>query len=146
MVRVLIDTNVFVSFLLSKSRESGLIGAMLERAFQGEYKMVLPEELLEELERVVAEKPHLRQAIPALQLAEFLFLIRQHAEMLPSFTEPIPAVVRDPGEDYLLATAVVNEVDILVTGDNDLLVLREHLLSPRLLSPAEFIAVLSRSD
>ena len=37
----------------------------------------------------------------------------------------IPAISRDPDDDYLLALAKVGKADILITGDKDLLVLEK---------------------
>ena len=45
------------------------------------------------------------------------------SEIIPKITEEIPAVTRDPKDDYLLAYALVGQADYLVTGDNDLLTL-----------------------
>ena len=38
----------------------------------------------------------------------------------------IPAISRDPDDDYLLALAKVGKADILITGDKDLLVLEKY--------------------
>lgn len=53
---------------------------------------------------------------------------------------PFPAVTRDTRDDYLLAYASAYDVDVLVTGDKDLLVLSEHLDRPRIMSVREFLA------
>jgi len=54
----------------------------------------------------------------------------------------IPAVVpRDRDDDHVLACAIAGEVDYVVSGDRDLLDLREYR-GIRILSPAAFVALL----
>lgn len=50
-------------------------------------------------------------------------VLSEVSEIVPRITTEIPAVTRDPKDDYLLAYALVGQVDYLVTGDRDLLVL-----------------------
>ena len=51
-------------------------------------------------------------------------------------------VCRDADDDVVLATALAAKADIIVTGDNDLLVLKEfHGI--RIISPRRFIDLLS---
>lgn len=47
------------------------------------------------------------------------------SETVPSVIEAIPEVIRDSKDDSLLAYALVGRVDYLVTGDDDLLSLKE---------------------
>jgi predicted nucleic acid-binding protein len=59
--------------------------------------------------------------------------------MLAEVVEPIevPRVCRDPDDDEVLAAAVIGEAAFIVTGDEDLLVLKTHG-EIRILTPAEF--------
>ena len=57
---------------------------------------------------------------------------------LAMWTEPSrldPQVCRDADDDWVLATALAGEAEAIVSGDNDLLILRRHrgiaILSPR---------------
>jgi len=52
-----------------------------------------------------------------------------HEEILPfsevvKITEPFSPLSRDPDDDHFLACAVAGQADALVTGDNDLLILK----------------------
>jgi predicted nucleic acid-binding protein len=47
-------------------------------------------------------------------------------------------VCRDPDDDEVLATALAARADIILTGDNDLLVLKTHE-GIRILSPRQFV-------
>lgn len=61
------------------------------------------------------------------------------ASELSDESEPWLEIVRDPKDNFLLVAAVHADVDVLVSGDKDLLVLAEHLPRPRILSPFAFL-------
>ena len=71
-------------------------------------------------------------------------VLSEVSETVPKITTEIPAVTRDPKDDYLLAYALVGQADYLVTGDRDLLVLGqvEHT---RIVTARDFVEVI-KSD
>ena len=52
--------------------------------------------------------------------------------------ESIPAICRDPKDDYLLAHALIGSADYLISRDKDLLTLRE-VEGIKIVEPAEFL-------
>ena len=121
-MRVLVDTNLFIAYLLKPHGDSFI--AVLFRAISaGEVTLLLPEMLLEEIERVAKHKPNLARLISGERLEQFLEQLRLLGEEIPPITDPIPPIVRDVKDDYLIAYAVVGRADYLISGDNDLLVL-----------------------
>lgn len=57
---------------------------------------------------------------------------------------PLPAAVcRDPDDDLVLATAVAARASVVVTGDDDLLVLKSHK-GIAIMSPRQFLEHLDR--
>jgi predicted nucleic acid-binding protein len=76
-------------------------------------------------------------ASPAL-LAEFEQVIGRRKFRLPR-------VSRDPDYDEVLALAVSARADLIVTGDDDLLSLREHA-GVRIVGPAEALRLIVRSS
>lgn len=141
-MRVLLDTNILVSYLLTPD-QSGSIAAILNALVNGEFTLLLPAGLLEELERVVTRKPHLARRIRPEQLARLHDILLVLGEVIPPIEQSIPAVTRDRKDDYLLAYAVVGAADYLVTGDDDLLVLKQ-VGRLHIVSPPEFAAILAR--
>ncbi len=139
-MRVLLDANLFVRYLLDPERESPS-AQIIHAAVHGEFTWLLPEALLDELVRAVARKPYLRERIRPEEMAQLAGILESVADMIPRITEPIPAVTRDPKDDDLLAYALVGEADYLVTGDRDLLVL-EQIGTLRILTPRAFLEVL----
>ena len=74
--------------------------------------------LLAELERVLA-RPKFRDYVDAGACAEYVERIRRHATMARDPLD-VPAVTRDPADDYLVALAGAAEAEALVSGDRDL--------------------------
>ena len=91
---------------------------------------------MEEFVRKIPQKSYLSKRIKQQELSIFSQLIHQVTEIVPIIKDPIPAVVRDPKDDYLLAYAMVAAADYLVTGDNDLLVLKQ-IGDMKIISPPE---------
>lgn len=128
-MRVLLDTNVLISAILFR----GLPRSLLDRAIRGELDLVTSPVLLDELEKILTD----RFQVPS----ELARLARSELEILAEAVVPddVPAVSRDPDDDQVLAAAVVGDVEAIVTGDRDLLVLESHR-GIAILSPAEFDA------
>ncbi len=133
-MRVLLDTNVLISHLLSPQRKSP-VHHILEAAFLGEIDLLFPKEVLDELRKKIPEKPYLAERISPQQAEELVALLSEISEDIPTITIEIPAVTRDAKDDYLIAYALVGRADYLVTGDTDLLILENvedvEIVTPR---------------
>ena len=121
-MRVLIDTNLFIAYLL-KPRDDSFVNVLLDAVVAGQVTLLMPAALLDEIERTVLRKARLRAKITAEQLHRFLVLLQALSEEVPLIAEAIPPITRDPDDDFLIAYAVVGRADYLVSGDRDLLVL-----------------------
>lgn len=139
-MRALLDTNILVSYLLAPERGSA-ITRVVEAGVGGEFQMLVPEELLGEMIETVRRHDHLARRIPPDILRRFAESLLPVAEIILRISEPIPAVTRDPKDDYLLAYALVGQADYLVTGDRDLLVLGQ-VENTQVVSAADFAKVL----
>ena len=137
-MRVLLDTNIFVSYLLLPRDPIRLV---VDAALAGAYELLMPDALLDELIATISSKDTLRNRIPSELLVEFVDDLKDVATVIPLITEKIQPITRDPKDDYLIAYAVAGDADILVSGDNDLLILGK---AGRLnfLSPADFARLL----
>lgn len=136
-MRVLIDTNVFISYLLS-SHSAGVIEKIFSAWAEGRFTLLVPEALLDELLVTVKTKPRPAKRIPPDNLKDFLATIQEFSEEVPRIDSPIPAVTRDPKDDYLLAYALVGGADYLVTGDEDLLAQHGQIQELEILTPRQF--------
>lgn len=70
--------------------------------------------------------------------------VRQLAEVIEPPPLPQP-VCRDPDDDAVLALAIAAQADVIISGDNDLLVLQQFNGIP-ILSPAQAAAQLGATD
>ena len=134
-MRVLLDTNVLISHLLSPQRKSP-VNHILEATFLGEIDLLFPKDVFDELRNKIPQKPYLAERISPQQVEELVTLLAEISEGIPTITMEIPAVTRDPKDDYLIAYALVGRADYLVTGDVDLLIL-EEVEDVEILTPCE---------
>ena len=139
--RVLIDTNVLISYLLQPDAP-GAVQAILRAFLEGHFTLLVPGALLQELLVTVRGKRRLVKRIPPEELTTFIAVLEEFGEEVGEISDPIPMVTRDPKDDYLLAYALVGEADYLVTGDKDLLELQGQITGLEILTPAQFIDVL----
>ena len=130
--RAVLDTNVLVSALLFRSgRLSWLRQAWQTMAL----RPVMAKPTTEELLRVLAY-PKFR-----LTSAEVEALLEELLPWVEVFAAPIPSVVkrwtvRDP-KDQILDLALGAGVDLLLTGDADLLVLSDQIEGLQICQPAD---------
>ena len=130
--RAVLDTNVLVSALLFRSgRLSWLRQAWQTMAL----RPVMAKPTTEELLRVLAY-PKFR-----LTSAEVEALLEELLPWVEVFAAPIPSVVkrwtvRDPKDQIFLDLALGAGVDLLVTGDADLLVLSDQVEGLQICQPA----------
>lgn len=140
-VRALLDANIFISYLLGPDAQ-GTIQRVVAAAFSGRFTILVSEGLLDELRNNVASKSYLADRLSLEDLEVLAGALQDVSETIPAIRSAIPAVCRDPKDDYLLAYAVVGQADYLVTGDHDLLALGE-VEQLKIVSPADFLEILS---
>jgi len=115
-VRIVLDTNVLVSALITKGTPPDL----LYQAWDvGSFQLVTSSAQLAELERVL-EYDKLRPYVTRDEAVALLETIRAAALVLDEL--PDIDLSPDPDDDVILATAVAGEANLLVTGD------KSHLL------------------
>lgn len=144
-MRVLVDTNVYVSRLLIGSRPFSAVSRLIDAAILEEYILLLPEEVLDELRGLRERKAYLRDRVTQRDVDGLIRVLQSVAVILSRQTHPIPAALRDPKDDFVLTAAVLGDADYLVTGDRDLLDIRNVIIRPSILTVAEFLTVLPSS-
>lgn len=127
-MRVLFDTNVFVSAFTS----AGLCHQAYERALIRADLITSPH-LLDELQRTLVKRMKLDAGLAGEIVAE----LAGELELIEPTALPQP-VCRDKDDDWVLATALAGGAEILVSGDKDLLVLKEFQ-GVKILSPRQFV-------
>jgi uncharacterized protein len=130
--RVVLDTNVFVPGLLLPESITGKI----LKAWRGaSFDLVLSEPLLEEIRRVLGyRKIRKRLRWDDQQIGRYTLLLRFFADVV-DVTQAKESISTDPKDAPVLATFLVGKADYLVSGDDDLIELRD---SYSIVTPAEF--------
>jgi putative PIN family toxin of toxin-antitoxin system len=114
--KVIIDTNIWISFLIGKNLRH-LLQYILDEQF---IIVTCKEQLIEFLETV--EKPKLKKYFHTEQVTSFFSFLNEYAIVVP-VTSTV-TLCRDAKDNYLLALSIDASAHFLVTGDNDLLVLQ----------------------
>jgi uncharacterized protein len=127
-MRVVLDTNVLIAAFIAR----GICSELVEHCGR-QHRVITSDYILQEFrERLVGKFKYTEE-----EAAEAAELIRSVAETVV----PIDLgshVCRDPDDDAVLGTAVAGGADCIVTGDADLLVLREFR-GIRIVRPREFL-------
>jgi uncharacterized protein len=132
-VRVVLDANVFVSAVIQNGASHRIVQDWL--AGVARFDVVMCPELLAEIRDVLTTRRRLRKWVELGVAVAFVDTI----EALVDFVEDpefIEAEIRDPGDDYLVALARENDVEMIVSGDKDLLEWAAQ--RPPVVTPADF--------
>jgi len=133
-VRVVLDTNVLVAFLLTRGR---IISAILDGWEREEFEVLTSPALIAEVRDTLA-KPALRQRIRPEAARALLEALEKDAICTPGNLE-LSGVTPDPDDDAVIACAVEGNADVIVSRDVHLLGLRAYQ-GIRIVEPAEFVS------
>ncbi len=127
------DTNI----LFSATGWRGNPFQCVERARAGEFPVFACPELMEEL----AEKLETRLHFSAVEVAETLADYLGFLQVI-QIPKALAAVCRDPDDNMVLECALVGHAQYIVSGDKDLLELKEFR-GIRIVRAAEFLSLLA---
>lgn len=113
MLKIVIDTNIWVRALLA----GRVTLPVLEAWRDGRFQVVVSEPLLAELAEV-CQRPRLKERLQAEQVELLLEQLRWRGVMIEVTT--IPPRCRDIKDQPVLATAIDGQADVILTGDADL--------------------------
>ncbi len=128
-MKIVIDTNVLISALIFPGVSSEIFDFVVNN-----HEIWLSEWIIKEFSRKCRDK----FKIPAEALGETL----KHLSEKVNIATPKggkPEICRDPDDNNVLWVARVVEAEIIITGDQDLLLLKEFE-STQILSPREYKA------
>lgn len=120
MLRIVLDTNIAISGLIWRGPPHQLLVALTEDQFTAYTSYALVSELTRKLLGTKLGRELLKRDIAAQQL-----VLSYGA--LCEFFSPAPLtqrISRDPDDDAVLACALAAPADLIVSGDQDLLVLQ----------------------
>jgi uncharacterized protein len=126
-VRIVLDTNVFVSGIFF----SGPPSRILEAWRDGRIELAISPDILNEYQRVGNE---LSKQFPSIDLSSILGLVTIQAMMFqcPQLSDP---VCENPDDDMFIACAIASKSKVIVSGDKHLLKVADFggvtILKPR---------------
>ncbi|HEX5154959.1 MAG TPA: putative toxin-antitoxin system toxin component, PIN family [Parafilimonas sp.] len=116
--KVVIDSNWYISFLIKKS-DSRLNAVLLNY----DVELIISNDLINELKNTIQEE-RFRKYFPIPDAMLFIERLQQKA-IFVNVTAPLQEWCRDVKDNYLLALSKDSDADYLITGDKDLLVLKQ---------------------
>lgn len=139
MLKVVLDTNVLVSGLISPNgTPARLINAWRERKFE----LVISPAILEELAGVL-QRDKIRcyyEHVDRDLARKYVAGLRRFATLVPGKVQ-VQGVCADPDDDKFIAAALEAGADYIVSGNDHLLDLKEYQ-GVKILKPGEFLALL----
>jgi uncharacterized protein len=116
-LRLVIDTNIWISFLISDRQRR--LDSLL---YLENMRLVFSAELLDEINATVT-KPKLKKYFSANAMEEMLLNLETYIELVE--VKSTVRVCRDTKDNFLLALSKDGKADYLLTGDKDLLELAQ---------------------
>ena len=115
--KVILDTNLWISFLISK-RLNFIDNLLIE----GKIRLIFSKELIEEF-LTVAKRPKFEKYFSDDKILDLLRLFNKYGKLIEVSSEIKEC--RDFKDNFLLSLAVDSKSDYLITGDSDLLVIKK---------------------
>jgi len=132
---VVLDTNVFVSGLLTPH---GIPGLIIKKFRERQFEIATSPRQIAEIKDVL-KRPSLHRALPRGTPMEVLRFFASLKKLTKVFDPPpLPWDFKDKGDHFLLDLVIESNAHFLITGDHDLqdLALIQKCV---VLSPADFI-------
>ncbi len=131
MKKVIIDTNLWISFLIG--HQTQVVRRMLTDL---RFDVYVCERLIEEI-RDVASRDKIRKRVTPADVEDLLSIIYAFCQFVTIQTEVSPSALRDPKDLYLLSLAETIDADDIVSGDADLTDIGQYQLT-KIIKLADF--------
>ncbi|TGM01030.1 putative toxin-antitoxin system toxin component, PIN family [Leptospira yasudae] len=133
MLKVLLDTNVYISAILFKGKPRLVFQDLIDEVFSG----YISREILDEIESTLS-KPKFKLDDNFIQIV--LSEIRDITTLIKN--KPIQDYLdlRDRDDYHILESAFAAKVDYLITGDKDLLTLQK-IKNFKIITPDEYLSI-----
>jgi putative PIN family toxin of toxin-antitoxin system len=128
VLRAVLDTNVFISSLLSKT---GPPAKVIDAWRAGDFLLVVSPPIIAEV-KAVLELPRIgdKYALTKNEIRQFLDLLQKDAMLVSGHTSVNNIVPQDPTDHIFLSCALEAGADVIVSGDNHLLNLKRFMGIP----------------
>ncbi len=126
-MKILLDTNVLISAFLSQGGRSADVIENIKDDHQPYYTQFI----IDEFVRVSRKFGYSANTVDS-----FGYFIENNYIRGESASN-LEAVCRDSDDDQVLADALINKIEVIITGDNDLLILKSYK-GIRIIAPKDY--------
>jgi putative PIN family toxin of toxin-antitoxin system len=135
-MRATVDTNILVRAVI---KPAGTVAPVLAHVRDQRYTLVYSDQLKVELAGVLRRpRIRIRHRLLESDIEDVIALIVRNGELVAP--EQTVTACRDPKDNMVLEAALAGKVDVIVSGDDDLLVLHPFEGIP-IVRPREFLAM-----
>ena len=132
IIRIVIDTNLWISFLITNNFDK-----LDKLLFSKKIVLVFSEELLDEFLEVT-QRPKFKKYFSKSDIKAVIDTIDEFADFI--VVETTTTICRDIKDNFILSLAKDGNADFLLTGDNDLLELKEFE-GAKIMTISEFLNI-----
>ena len=137
MIKAVIDTNILIRALI---KPHGTVGPILQHLSRGDFVIVYSTPLLDELiAKLSLPRIRVKYHVELDQIEALVALIALRGERVTPNRKV--KVCRDPQDNVVIETALAGGAEYVVTGDEDLLILKKFE-AVRFVTPRAFLAAL----
>jgi len=131
-MKIVIDTNIFVSsfFWGGHPRE------VFERVINGLDELFITDEIINEITSVMGSSKFI---VSSSEIEDYIKIIKKYSKKIIS-KNTTESISRDKSDDKIVQCGLDGDVDFIVTGDKDLLVLAE-CETIKIMKPKEYLEI-----
>src|SRR5687767_10498586 len=134
-MKAVVDTNILIRALI---KPHGTVGPVIPRLRNGDYTLVYSTPLLDELiEKLALPRIRRKYRLGVNEIEALVALIALRGALVTPSRRV--KVCRDPDDDMVIEAALAGMAEYVVTGDKDLLTLKEYE-SVRFITPRMFLS------
>ena len=145
MIRAVLDTNVWVSAILSPGNPPAKI---LELALTGNMRLIISPVIIREISRVL-QYPKVKKALKKFKITsqevEDVILKLLKVALITPGALLAEGASNDPADDLIIASALEGHADFIISGDHHLTNL-ENYQGIKIVDPSTFLALITRLD
>ena len=134
-MKIVLDSNIIIAAFSSRGLCASVFELCLDR-----YTIMISDFILSEVSRILQN----RFKMPPKNVKTIANYLKEYC-VLTSYDKLPKRICRDPFDDEILALAITNGVDYIITGDKDLLDLKAYQ-SIKIISPRQFWTIVKAGN
>ena len=131
-MKIVLDSNIFISSFYW----AGNPRKVFDRVTNGLDELFITREVINEIASVMAREKFITKID---EINEYIKIIKNYSINIMSKNDP-KDISRDKGDNKILQCGVDGNVEFIITGDDDLLVLKEYN-KIKIVNPAEYLKI-----